>query len=1192
MSTQTSRLSGLNSSSALKGPCRCAATTNITRSGFQTIDGVSPVDTESERLRRVLLLGQTNPAENGIWIMQAGSWVRSKDLDSIEDIVRGSRIFVGAGTANFGMYTITSDVTDAFVLGTTAITIAAATAVDLGIALPTTVDAVAVFSTTTGLMRSTGVTIDGSNNIAGLGHTISDVASAATTDIGAVGNDRVRITGTTTITSFGTVANRLRIVHFAAALTLTHDVAALILPGGSDIVTAAGDCALFGSDASGNWRCFEYLRANAHPLTTAAATIASAATTDLGSVVAQAITVSGTTTITSFGSTAPTGALKFVEFSGALTLTHNAASLILPGASNITTAAGDCLVARHEGSGNWRVLSYVRTDGHALTVLQATIASASTTDLGSSIAQSIVISGTTTITSFGSSAPTGALKFIEFSGALTLTHNGTSLILPGALSIVTVAGDCLVARHEGSGNWRVLTYTRGTTGHPLITGAATIASASTTDLGSTLAQAITVSGTTTITSFGSSAPTGATKFVEFSGALTLTHNGTSLILPGALNIATVAGDCLIARHEGSGNWRVLHYVRANGHPLITAEASIASASTVDLGSALAQTITITGTTTITSFGSSAPTGAIKFVKFSGALTLTHNATSLIIPAAANVTTVAGDALTARHEGSGNWRVLAYHRADGTALVGGGATVYVPAAFTSAAIQAAVDLAAAAGGGTVQLLDGDYAMSAAALISTDDIWLVGSPNTRLLAPASATVIGGLITVQITGLGTDTTIGSNAAIGDRDVVLTSAANIAVDDYVRLTVTKGSYFYSLFTKCLAKVSNTITIADPLPFTILTTDTASSIRKYPMLFNVKLKGLRFFGNGNSGVGTRGVLMQRIAFCSIEDLYFEGFHNAAGINYDSGYRNFADHIAAHDCGDANESDIWISSQTGLSCGELRSNRASGFGPQIQSCAYSSFGSIISDKANNRGLKLNGTVFSQFGSLQGHNSGSTGVAITLGSCDNTIDSVLAVSNRGGSGNDIGLWFSAQDNVRNRIGRVNLKNNLDWDIDIGSTDNDNRIADAIYTTRRDQGSRNLAGIPDASFISGGYAVSVNANSVGDTAIAINCPTPNYRISSVVIQNVGTTASLTTAQFGIFTATGGGGTAISAAGQVLTALTSNTTGANGAVLNHVPATNPTAVWTVASNSTLYFRITTAQGAAATLRVYVIIHPLPSA
>ncbi len=84
-----------------------------------------------------------------------------------------------------------------------------------------------------------------------------DVASAATCNIGAATAQRVRVTGTTTITSFGTVANELRFVTFAGALTLTHNGTSLILPAAANIATAAGDTAIFASDGSGYWRCLE-----------------------------------------------------------------------------------------------------------------------------------------------------------------------------------------------------------------------------------------------------------------------------------------------------------------------------------------------------------------------------------------------------------------------------------------------------------------------------------------------------------------------------------------------------------------------------------------------------------------------------------------------------------------------------------------------------------------------------------------------------------------------------------------------------------------------------------------------------------------------------------------------------------------------------------------------------------------------
>jgi hypothetical protein len=72
------------------------------------------------------------------------------------------------------------------------------------------------------------------------------------------------------------------------------------------------------------------------------ATVTSAATVDFCNGVPQAdVTITGTTAITSFGSTCKSGHIKVVTFAGILTLTWNAPNLINPGAANVTTATGD-----------------------------------------------------------------------------------------------------------------------------------------------------------------------------------------------------------------------------------------------------------------------------------------------------------------------------------------------------------------------------------------------------------------------------------------------------------------------------------------------------------------------------------------------------------------------------------------------------------------------------------------------------------------------------------------------------------------------------------------------------------------------------------------------------------------------------------------------------------------------------------
>ncbi|MFE1602111.1 DUF2793 domain-containing protein [Methylobacterium sp. ID0610] len=97
--------------------------------------------------------------------------------------------------------------------------------------------------------------------------------------------------------------------------------------------------------------------------------VASAATVDLGAIPALAVTITGTSAITSFGS-APR-CLRLLRFAGALSLTHNAGALILPGGASLTTAAGDTGLALSDGAGTWRVIAYQRASGRPLNLLTA-----------------------------------------------------------------------------------------------------------------------------------------------------------------------------------------------------------------------------------------------------------------------------------------------------------------------------------------------------------------------------------------------------------------------------------------------------------------------------------------------------------------------------------------------------------------------------------------------------------------------------------------------------------------------------------------------------------------------------------------------------------------------------------------------------------------------------------------------------
>lgn len=91
-------------------------------------------------------------------------------------------------------------------------------------------------------------------------------------------------------------------------------------------------------------------------------TLTAAATVNLSLATGNFVHVSGTTTITSFG-TVSAGARFIVCFDDAVVVTYNATTLIIPGAANITTTAGDCMMLISEGAGSWRVIGYFPASG-------------------------------------------------------------------------------------------------------------------------------------------------------------------------------------------------------------------------------------------------------------------------------------------------------------------------------------------------------------------------------------------------------------------------------------------------------------------------------------------------------------------------------------------------------------------------------------------------------------------------------------------------------------------------------------------------------------------------------------------------------------------------------------------------------------------------------------------------------------
>lgn len=93
---------GLTTNIAVKAPVQIVATTPITLAGNQTIswDAHSGSYTVAAVTgNRVLVTGQTNPVENGIYNVQMGAWTRAVDFDGELDVVDGTLVFSSQGDA-------------------------------------------------------------------------------------------------------------------------------------------------------------------------------------------------------------------------------------------------------------------------------------------------------------------------------------------------------------------------------------------------------------------------------------------------------------------------------------------------------------------------------------------------------------------------------------------------------------------------------------------------------------------------------------------------------------------------------------------------------------------------------------------------------------------------------------------------------------------------------------------------------------------------------------------------------------------------------------------------------------------------------------------------------------------------------------------------------------------------------------
>lgn len=248
----------------------------------------------------------------------------------------------------------------------------------------------------------------------------------------------------------------------------------------------------------------------------------------------------------------------------------------------------------------------------------------------------------------GANAVTDAATFLSAIGAQARNHSQTNLTAITSGSTLTPVS-YVFYKGSLSAN-RTLNFPTHAAGQWFVFEAITVSSAPVL----TFSENIYVRGQAAST-------VGSLTLVNGKGTYVFVDDGTNwTVSDGTVNGATEITGAVGVNHGGTGA------TTASGafDAIHSAEASVASAATTDLGAVASDKVSITGTATITSFGT-APAGTFRQGRFTSTATLTYNATSLILPTAAtNITTAAGDRFQAYSLGSGNWVVSSYTKANG------------------------------------------------------------------------------------------------------------------------------------------------------------------------------------------------------------------------------------------------------------------------------------------------------------------------------------------------------------------------------------------------------------------------------------------------------------------------------------------------------------------------------------------------
>lgn len=366
---------------------------------------------------------------------------------------------------------------------------------------------------------------------------------------------------------------------------------------------------------------------------------------------------------------------------------------------------------------------------------------------------------------------------------------------------------------------------------------------------------------------------------------------------------------------------------------------------------------------------------------------------------------------------------------------------------AAAIQAAITAASVAGG-TVLFGPYSYGVSSTLTVQADNVRLEGARGaTKLVGLGSSNI--DLVDVLGTAANSST-LGASVSKNDVTVQLASASSYSVGQYFAISATLTSpaaYAVKFISRIVGKSSNTLTLSEPFPFAVASSDT-NTCYVVTAREGCSVSGITFDCGSNSGT-TRGLGVLYANGFSETDCSFVGFSLSSCSLYQDCYRPSIVRRAQSDCGtSAAEGGLQFNNVCRAYVEDTYGVESSGFDFVFQFSCYGHFKGLTSTRAYGRAIKFGGSHRNMIVDCVALEAGVgaaslSGFAISIYSTENVLIGCEAYKN-----GENGFWFNNQHNTGNLLIGCVGSGNSPYDLRILTTDTDNQAIGCRFATAQD------------------------------------------------------------------------------------------------------------------------------------------------